>query len=198
MPNDRLITNTLLEQLGEELRQEIFYETGILIGAKDMSFDISGDTITAKLWGYEFGCLRYGEKEADDGFGPSDLAIIMIDAIEDMDKKIIRFKIQDIEKNGLPGLKADIITILKRNWAEQDIIDLLDFSIKDLGYDFLNSVDIAEKRGFPLIVIAIRDRGTIDFKYPLNLWSGDRLVDDVNDLVFRFMDEMAKVESLDE
>jgi hypothetical protein len=86
VPKNGLITRTLLKQLGEELRQEIFYDTGILIGEKEMSFDISGDIITAKLWGYDLGNIKYGEEEIYAGFDPSDLAVMMIDSIEDMEK----------------------------------------------------------------------------------------------------------------
>ena len=197
MPKNGLITRTLLKQLGEELKQEIFYDTGILIGEKEMSFDISGDIITAKLWGYELGNIKYGEEEIYAGFDPSDLAVMMIDSIEDMEKNIIESKMKDIEKHGLPGLKTDIITILEHNGVKPEVIDGLNFSIKDLGYGNLDFVDIAEGQGYPLIVIAIWDGKTIDFNYPLSLGT-DHLVDDLNDLVFRLIDEMVKVEMMDE
>lgn len=197
MPKNGLITRTLLKQLGEELRQEIFYDTGILIGEKEMSFDISGDIITAKLWGYDLGNIKYGEEEIYAGFDPSDLAVMMIDSIEDMEKNIIESKMKDIEKHGLPGLKTDIITILEHNGVKPEVIDGLNFSIKDLGYGNLDFVDIAEGQGYPLIVIAIWDGKTIDFNYPLSLGT-DHLVDDLNDLVFRLIDEMVKVEMMDE
>jgi len=197
VPNNRLITRTLLKQLGEELRQIIFYETGILIGAREMSFDISGDIITAKLWGYEFGNIRYGDEEIYSGFDLSDLAVMMIDSINDMEKKIIESKMKDIEKHTLPGLKADIMTTLESNGVKQEVIDRLNFSIKDLGYGYLDFVDIAEGQGYPLIVIAIWDGKTIDFNYPLSL-DTNHLVDDMNDLVFRLIDEMIKAESVDE
>jgi hypothetical protein len=197
VPKNGLITRTLLKQLGEELRQEIFYDTGILIGEKEMSFDISGDIITAKLWGYDLGNIKYGEEEIYAGFDPSDLAVMMIDSIEDMEKNIIESKMKDIEKHGLPGLKTDIITILEHNGVKPEVIDGLNFSIKDLGYGNLDFVDIAEGQGYPLIVIAIWDGKTIDFNYPLSLGT-DHLVDDLNDLVFRLIDEMVKVEMMDE
>jgi hypothetical protein len=104
---------------------------------------------------------------------------------------------KDIEKHGLPGLKTDIITILEHNGVKPEVIDGLNFSIKDLGYGNLDFVDIAEGQGYPLIVIAIWDGKTIDFNYPLSLGT-DHLVDDLNDLVFRLIDEMVKVEMMDE
>lgn len=187
----------LLEQIADDVKESVYYDTGISIDVEDMSLDVSGNVIVLKIWGNEFARLEC--KEGDMDCSPMDIAIMMMEGLDDdVKRKVVGLKILQLEEQSLPKLEQVVKGGLTGEGIKQDILDGLDFSIEDMGYDH-HHWDMADdaEQGYPFIALAISSLDGLDFNYPMNIYYPGEPVDDMADLVGKLYSELGRLGNTD-
>ncbi|WP_456473890.1 hypothetical protein [Candidatus Pyrohabitans sp.] len=179
-----MITEEIAKKLAEEFVENVYAETGILLSTDDISFEVSRDRITLKLWGCELLSTGYAEDVSE-----ADLSFWL--RSEDIADRIVQVRISVLEERFLPVVEQRVIEALIARGIAEEAIEQLVFSIEDLGYERRHwEDDIEAERGYPTLALRIEgDNPEVEFCYPLATDLEEPL-DDFEDLLRRLCEDI--------